>query len=1241
MKVSANLRRTLSSLLIVLLLSAAFPLNVFGATMAQPGTATTIEDTPVTIKLQAKDAPGAGAITPFATGTATRPGGPDTATVSITVDAVNDPPTCSGDTSSDDEDTDQTGTVACSDLDGNPLAYSKVAGPAHGTAAVAADGDWTYSPYADYSGPDSFTFRANDGTVNSGTSTLSITVISVNDAPVCADDSSSGGKNQLQSGTLVCTDADDDTLTYSKVSGPAHGSAAVAADGDWTYNPTHNYTGSDSFDFKANDGTSDSVVATMDLTVTPTNDPPVCAPDSSSGSEDNDQNGTITCTDADDDTLTYSKVAGPAHGTAAVAADGDWTYSPNADYSGPDSFTFRANDGTVNSNTATMSITVTSANDPPVCSADTSSGNEDTDQSGTLVCTDADDDTLTYSKVAGPTHGSATVDTDGAWSYSPDGDYSGPDSFTFRANDGTDNSNTVAMSITVTPTNDPPVCAPDSSSGSEDNDQNGTITCTDADDDTLTYSKVAGPAHGTAAVAADGDWTYSPNADYSGPDSFTFRANDGTVNSNTATMSITVTSANDPPVCSADTSSGNEDTDQSGTLVCTDADDDTLTYSKVAGPTHGSATVDTDGAWSYSPDGDYSGPDSFTFRANDGTDNSNTVAMSITVTPTNDPPVCSGLTLSTSTNVAVGGTVTCTDPEDDTLTLRIGAQPASGTVSPFNASTGAFTYTPDTDVTGADSFTVIANDGASDSLPALVGIGVDNQAPVCSNPSAASGNEDVQLTGLLSCTDADADTLSYLVAGQPSHGGATINPTTGHWTYTPDADYNGADSFTVAASDGVDQSNAATVSITLDPVNDAPDCSPGSSSGNEETSQSGTASCTDVDLGAGTLTYAVSTIPTKGTVTVFDTTTGDWTYVPLVNRTGADSFKVTASDGQLTSTAATISLTLVDVNDAPVAKTDTKTISATSTTTISVTGNDFSGPVIGGVTSEPTDAVTVTSATGASRGSLSIAAGGQGIVYDPRGCGSGDDTFSYTITDSHGATATAAVFVTIARPGTHGLSKKPITDTPTIAFVSGSTIGSTTPMKLTWCGVTAGGAVKAYRIDQSTNGGSSYKSMIKSTKGTSSTRNLGVSTQYRWRARTTDKKGRVSSYRTSLVARTARYQDTSSSIVYSGPWTSSSTSSASGGTEQFTTFAGADATLLVPSTVRSFAIVGPRSASRGSFQVLVDSVVVATVSEKASSTQYRRVLFVGSLTPGTSHTIQLVAVGNGRVDLDAILTLGT
>ena len=417
------------------------------------------------------------------------------------------------------------------------------------------------------------------------------------------------------------------------------------------------------------------------------------------------------------------------------------------------------------------------------------------------------------------------------------------------------------MAITVNGTNDAPVCSPDSSSGDEDADQTGNLSCNDLDNDPLTYSKVASPDNGSATVDPGGSWTYTPDPDFHGSDSFTFRANDGTVNSNTVTLSITVDSVNDAPVCSADTSSGNEDTDQSGTITCADTEGDALTYAKVGGASDGSATVDADGSWSYSPDTNFNGSDSFTFRANDGSDNSNTATMSITVNAVNDAPVCQDLSLATAKNVAVAGTVNCTDVENDPLVLRVSTAPGSGTVFPFDTSTGDFTYTPALDVTGSDTFRVIANDGHHDSPAALVGIGVDDQAPTCSDASPASANEDTQQAGNLVCGDLDNDTLFYGIVGQPAHGTAAINAS-GTWTYTPDADYNGTDSFTADATDGALSSNAATVSVTIDPVNDAPRCTPGTSSGDEETAQSGTVSCTDPE--GDSISYAKGYGPGHG-----------------------------------------------------------------------------------------------------------------------------------------------------------------------------------------------------------------------------------------------------------------------------------------------------------------------------------------------------------------------------------------
>src|SRR5207249_3579048 len=135
------------------------------------------------------------------------------------------------------------------------------------------------------------------------------------------------------------SDVDGDALTFNVVSGPAHGSFNGSA-----YTPTANYNGSDSFTFKASDGITNSTPATVSITVTAVNDAPVANSQSVSTSEDTPLSITLTGSDVDGDALTFTVVTGPAHGTF----DGT-TYTPAANYNGPDSFTFSADDGTVDS----------------------------------------------------------------------------------------------------------------------------------------------------------------------------------------------------------------------------------------------------------------------------------------------------------------------------------------------------------------------------------------------------------------------------------------------------------------------------------------------------------------------------------------------------------------------------------------------------------------------------------------------------------------------------------------------------------------------------------------------------------------------------------------------------------------------------------------------------------------------------------------------------------------------------
>jgi Bacterial Ig domain len=214
--------------------------------------------------------------------------------------------------------------------------------------------------YSDSNGAGTDTINASvtiSGTTQHATASETWTPGTVNHLPVANPQSVSTPQDTAKAVTLTASDADGDALTYTVVTSPAHGSLSGTAP-NLTYTPTSGYTGPDSFTFKANDGTGDSNVATVSITVTAVNRAPTANPQSVSTPQNTAKSVTLTGSDPDGNALTFAVVTNPAHGTLSGTAP-NLTYTPTSGYTGPDSFTFKVNDGTVDSAAATVSITVT------------------------------------------------------------------------------------------------------------------------------------------------------------------------------------------------------------------------------------------------------------------------------------------------------------------------------------------------------------------------------------------------------------------------------------------------------------------------------------------------------------------------------------------------------------------------------------------------------------------------------------------------------------------------------------------------------------------------------------------------------------------------------------------------------------------------------------------------------------------------------------------------------------------
>ena len=235
-----------------------------------------------------------------------------------------------------------------SDPDGQPLTAQLVVGQAHGTLTFNANGSFTYTPPANYNGPDEFWYQVTDGTFVSDPVVVTLTVNPVNDAPVAGNDSYSVNEDNVltvaASGVLANdSDIDSPTLSAVPLSGPSHGTISLNASGSFTYTPNANYNGSDSFSYKVSDGSLDSNVATVSITVNAVNDAPVAGNDSFSTNEDTALAGNVlgNDTDVEGSALNAILVAVPAHGSLTPNASGSFTYTPNADYNGIDIFTYK------------------------------------------------------------------------------------------------------------------------------------------------------------------------------------------------------------------------------------------------------------------------------------------------------------------------------------------------------------------------------------------------------------------------------------------------------------------------------------------------------------------------------------------------------------------------------------------------------------------------------------------------------------------------------------------------------------------------------------------------------------------------------------------------------------------------------------------------------------------------------------------------------------------------------------
>ncbi|EPT9250013.1 Ig-like domain-containing protein [Photobacterium damselae] len=938
-------------------------------------------------------------------------GGTDTITVTVNVTPVNDAPIGEDVSAETQEETAVTGQLTATDVDGDDLTFKPGTNPENGSVTINADGSWEYVPNPEFNGEDSFTVVVDDGNGGTDTITVTVNVTPVNDAPIGDDVSVETQEETAVTGQLTATDVDGDNLTFKPGSNPENGSVTINADGSWEYVPNPDFNGEDSFTVVVDDGNGGTDTITVTVNVTPINDAPVGEDVSAETQEETAVTGQLTATDADGDNLTFKPGSDPTNGQVTVNPDGSWEYVPNPNFNGEDSFTVVVDDGNGGSDTITVTVNVTPVNDAPIGDDVSAETQEETAVSGQLTATDVDGDNLTFKPETNPENGQVTVNADGSWEYVPNPDFNGEDSFTVVVDDGNGGTDTITVTVNVTPVNDAPIGEDVSAETQEETAVTGQLTATDVDGDDLTFKPGTNPENGSVTINADGSWEYVPNPDFNGEDSFTVVVDDGNGGSDTITVTVNVTPVNDAPVGENVTTETQEETAVTGQLTATDIDGDNLTFKPGSDPTNGSVTVNPDGSWEYVPNTDFNGEDSFTVVVDDGNGGTDTITVTVNVTPVNDAPVGEDVSAETQEETAVTGQLTATDVDGDSLTFKPGSDPTNGSVT-VNPD-GSWEYVPNPDFNGEDSFTVVVDDGngGTDTITVTVNVTPVNDAPVGEDVIAET-QEETAVTGQLTATDVDGDNLTFKPGSDPSNGQVTVNPD-GSWEYVPNTDFNGEDSFTVVVDDGNGGTDTITVTVNVTPVNDAPVGENVSAETQEETAVTGQLTATDVD--GDNLTFKPGTNPENGSVTV--NPDGSWEYVPNPDFNGEDSFTVVVDDGNGGTDTITVTVNVTPINDAPVGE----DVSAETQEETAVTGQLTATDVDG-------DNLTFKPGTNPENGSVTVNPDGL-WEYVPNPDFHGEDSFTVVVDDGNGGTDTITVTVNVT----------PVNDAPVGEDVSAET----------------------------------------------------------------------------------------------------------------------------------------------------------------------------------------------------------
>ena len=1050
-------------------------------------------------------------------------GGTSRATVVLNLAETNDAPVAQADAVTGTEDTSLVIALTQltgndTDVDGDTLTVTAVSAATGGMVQLE-EGAVHFTPQPDYFGPASFVYTVQDGRGGQAQALATLQIAPVNDAPVVGGETVSGVEDTalvIAAQALLANDHDVDhaidsaNLTVTAVGNAQGGTVTLQPDGSIRFEPLADHTGAAGFDYTVSDGDGGHTVASVVVQLAAVNDAPRLLGETIAATEDtplsiaaaallaNDTDVDGTGNDGRGD-LHITAVGNAAHGSVSLTGDGRILFTPEADYAGTAGFDYTVTDAQGAASMVRATLQVAPVNDAPHLLGETVNADEDTVvrlTAAQLLGNDADvdGDTLSIATVGNATHGSVALQADGSIVFTPTLNHHGAAAFTYTVSDGAGGLSQATVNLNLAAVNDAPSLQADHLSTAENQPVTvsaASLLANDTDVDgphsALQVTTAGNAQHGSVSLA-NGQVTFTPDADYFGPAAFDYTVTDAEGGQATATAHVNVQWVNRAPVAAADTlATQNEDTNVlilAGALLANDSDGDSArgavdslrihSVAAIVGQTHGAVSLTAEGNVLFVPDADYAGPVNFSYVVADAAGVQSSATAGFALANVNDAPTVAGEVISAKNQAQVWidpATLLANDVDRDSIhapqDLRIVAVDGATNGSVALQSDGRILFTPSSPGMGGFTYTVQDASGATAQGTAQVNTG--NAAPTVLGETTTLQEDQIRTFSpaelLANDTDPDnAHTDLHITAVGGASGGSVVLNAQGQMVFTPTLNHTGAAGFSYTVADGDGGTSQASVNLTYTPVNDAPTAVGEVLSFNEDqvatiNTAALLANDSDVD-GPGALSVSSISNVSGGSASLQGSQV---VFTPWANFNGYAGFDYTVSDSAGGASQARADVYFNPVNDAPVVNNEFYAGHQDTTlyfSAASLLANDTDVETPG--------SLSIVNAWGTQGGSAYLSGGT--VVFTPTAGHVGQASLQYQVVDPQGGVGYGTTTINLARA-----NRSPVAvddsfatqeDTPTrIAYSqllgNDSDDAGSAGLRVTWVGNAQGGTVSA------------------------------------------------------------------------------------------------------------------------------------------------------------------------------------